>query len=49
MLMKRGVLAEPVVAALEEAVRGSKIYPDCLLGGVTYVFPPCASELIPPR
>ena len=37
MLMKRGVLAEPVVAGLEEAVCGSEVHPDCL---------PCASELI---
>ena len=33
MLMKRGVLVEPVVAGLEEAVCGSEVYPDCLLGG----------------
>ena len=33
MLMKRGVLAEPVVAGLEEAVCGSEVYPDCLHGG----------------
>ena len=32
MLMKRGVLAEPVVAGLEEAVSGSEVYPDYLLG-----------------
>ena len=51
MLMKRGVLAEPVVAGLEEAVCGSEVYPDCLLwgGGFTYAFPPCANELIPCR
>ena len=47
MIMKRVVLAEPVVVGLEEAVCGSEVYPDCLLwGGFTYVFPPCASELI---
>ena len=40
MLMKRGVLAEPVVAGLEEVVCGSEVHPDCL---------PCASELIPHR
>ena len=33
MLMKRGVLAEPVVAGLEEAVCGSEVYPGCLLWG----------------
>ena len=49
MLMKRGVLAEPVMTGLEKAVSGSEVYPDCLLGGFTYVFPPCASELIPCR
>ena len=32
MLIKRGVLAEPVVARLEEVVCGSEVYPDCLLG-----------------
>ena len=37
------------MAGLEEAVCGSEVYPDCLLGGFTYVFPPCASELIPCR
>ena len=30
--MKRGMLAEPVVAGREEAVCGSEVYPDCLLG-----------------
>ena len=51
MRMKRGVLVEPVVAGLEEAVCGSEVYPNCLLGGGggTYVFPPCASQLIPCR
>ena len=45
------MLAEPVVAGREGAVCGSIVYPDCLLwgGGFTYVFPPCASELIPRR
>ena len=33
MLMKRGVLAEPVVAGLGEVVCRSEVYPDCLLGG----------------
>ena len=33
MLMKRGVLAEPVVAGLVVAVCGSEVYLDCLLGG----------------
>ena len=37
MIMKIVVLAEPVMAGLEEAVGGSEVYPDCL---------PCASELI---
>ena len=31
--MKRGVLAEPVVARLEEAVYRSQMYPDCPLWG----------------
>ena len=31
--MKGCILAEPVVAGLEEAVCGSEVYPDCLLGG----------------
>ena len=30
--MKRGMLAEPVAAGREEAVCGSEVYPDCLLG-----------------
>ena len=37
MLMKRGVLAEPVVAGLEEAVCGSEVYPDYLLGGCLFI------------
>ena len=32
-VMKRGMLAEPVVAGWEEAVCGSEVYPDSLLGG----------------
>ena len=30
--MKRGMLAEPVTAGREEAVCGSEVYPDFLLG-----------------
>ena len=30
--MKRGMLAEPVAAEREEAVCGSEVYPDFLLG-----------------
>ena len=33
MLMKEVFLVEPVVAGLEEAVCGSEVYLDCLLGG----------------
>ena len=42
MLMKRGVLAEPVVAGLEEAMCGSEVYPDCVLGGYICVPALCA-------
>ena len=35
--MKRGELAEPVVAGLEEAVYGSQMYPDCPLWGGGYL------------
>ena len=38
------------MAGPEEAVCGFEVYPVYLLwGGFTYVFPPCASELIPRR
>ena len=30
--MKGGILAEPVATGQEEAVCGSEVYPDCLLG-----------------
>ena len=40
MIMKRGVLAEPVVDGLEEAVRGSEVYPYCLLCGGIYLCVP---------
>ena len=40
MLMKRVVLAEPVVAGLEEVVCGSEVYPDCLLLGGIYLCVP---------
>ena len=30
--MKGGILAEPVATGREEAVCGSEVYPDCLLG-----------------
>ena len=30
--MKGGMLAEPIATGREEAVCGSEVYPDCLLG-----------------
>ena len=32
MLIKRGMMAEPVETGREEAMCGSEVYPDCLLG-----------------